>query len=389
MAPQDDVSRAVGAYLRRLRQEAGLSLAQVVELLSRDDVMLSVATLSRAEQGASVLRVDVAELLVERLGGTFEELAEVIRGARLRSSIDEPDAHLPGEPVDARQAAREIIVTGRYREGMSRLEMLAEALETGRYAHADPSLLPSVRIDLGDVYRRLGMYERGLRVLLLAVRDPTIAPEDAFRARILLLAWCAATDTPHLGLALADHLRERLDGRTEGWMTGLARAVLGIAELARGNHRAAGEDLLVASRIYRDLDRPRDHLRLRAPLAEALHGLGRGLQAFRLLEEAVARAAELRLVALETFLTRRLADLHRADGRLATARRTYARAAHLARRIGMTDELFLALHGSWKCALAEGAAARTRREAAALRRLARELDPRMPAVAEFLAARRS
>ncbi len=101
MAQDEEVARAVGSYLRRLRVRAGMSLSRVVRLLREEGIDLSCATLSRVELGRAIPRMDTALALVERLGGTVDELAEVVRIARAESFTSAGNPASRGIPAAA------------------------------------------------------------------------------------------------------------------------------------------------------------------------------------------------------------------------------------------------------------------------------------------------
>ncbi len=377
-----EVAKAVGSYLRRLREEAGLSLAQVLELLSEESTDVSTSTLSRAEQGRTILRMDIAQLLVERLGGTFEELAEVIRGARARSS-PEGAAELPEDPAAAQAAARRVVESGRYHAGMRMLEALAHRLAGGDFPGADPALLPSVRVDLGDVYRRLRMYQRSFRVLGEALNSPAISDEDRVRAVLLYIADCDMTGDHQRGSLYARHALELIESWKGTWLYAYAQAVIGSSHLVRDEYADAVPYYLEALKGFEELGKSVQATQTRITLGQCLVATGQKLRGRELLRRALedARAGGWKVVELHALKV--LGDAMAEDEDWHRARAAYHEVAAMARRLGLETELFLALHGLWQVAQRLGDERASQREAAAMRRLLPSVDPGLREAREF------
>ncbi len=395
MAQDEEVARAVGSYLRRLRVRAGMSLSRVVRLLREEGIDLSCATLSRVELGRAIPRMDTALALVERLGGTVDELAEVVRIARAESftSAGNPASRgipaaagalpPPRDPGAAREEARRLIENGCFLEARHRLEDLVARLTTGPPPDVDPGILPRVRVDLAEAYLRLGMQARALRLLGEALGSRGTRPEDRFRAAVLHLGACSREEDRFLGGLVARWVREHLPEWSGTPLHPPAQAALAEFAHRGGRYREAAEDYLAAAASYRGQGREADAVQVEVFLADCLHHLGERLRALTLLRRAIELARKRGWKRVEARAHPVLAEAWRREGRTREARAEFSCAARIARELGQRTDLFLAIHGLWKVARDEGALGRARQEASVLRSMLPAVDPRLPQAREF------
>jgi transcriptional regulator with XRE-family HTH domain len=314
----DDLRRAVGAALRRLRNQGHFSLDDIQRGTSEQGVRVTRSHLSRVETGQAELSLPrylaLVRVLGEPAGEVTESLAALVDGARDPGGPDTDPVGLAMRIADPARAAS--LFRGAAARGME--ELGNEAL--ARWA---------------DVEAALGRWTACERALSIA-----LGPAAPGEPRRLLRLAVAHLGAGRPGLAFALGRGSRGDS-----VAGLALEAAALLEAGRaadaaralesgGETGAGGLCLLLLGEARRRGGQPRAAL-------HALHAaLGRGTDE---LHRAEVRIAEARV----------LADLHRTGPGL--------RAAHeartLARRLGRPELL-----------------ARTHAEAARLHRLAGEAD---------------
>jgi transcriptional regulator with XRE-family HTH domain len=314
----DDLRRAVGAALRRLRNQGHFSLDDIQRGTSEQGVRVTRSHLSRVETGQAELSLPrylaLVRVLGEPAGEVTESLAALVDGARDPGGPDTDPVGLAMRIADPARAAA--LFRGAAARGME--ELGDEAL--ARWADAEAAL------------GRWTACERALSIAL--------GPATPGEPRRLLRLAVAHLGAGRPGLAFALGRSSRVDSAA-----GLALEAAALLESGRATDAAralesGGETgagalcLLLLGEARRRGGQPRAAL-------HALHGaLGRGTDD---VHRAEVRIAEARV----------LADLHRTGPGL--------RAAHeartLARRLGRPELL-----------------ARTHAEAARLHRLAGEAD---------------
>ncbi len=382
---RSDVARAVGRYLARLRREAGLSLARVVDLLRDDGVELDPSTLSRAERGDTMLRLDVAELVTERLGGTLEELGEVIREAR--AGLVPITATSARDVETIRGEVRSLLEDGAVHDGLRLARSLVEALAGKDPPPVSPEVVASIRIDLADAYRRCGMPRLSARLLEDVLNTAQVSGEDRIRALLLYVA-AAEMIGDHLRADLyANHVASLLDESEGPRLLAWACFVIGTTCASSGDHERAAAWYVESLRHYERLGRGRQAAHVRVVLAETFLALGDERRARELLRDAIGAASREGWHAIELQARKLMADLLLASGNHRAARAAYHRVAAVARRLDMVNELFLARHGLWRIAELSGDQEARRREAVSLRRLLPRVDPRLVEAREFRARR--
>lgn len=370
--------RRLGTYLRRLRQASGWTLEDLVRIVERQGGRLSVSTLHRIECGKSALPLETISLVARSLGVALSEIDERLQALR-GTAVSRPAVR---DAEGALATARRLAGEGRFWDALACLDAVLEGDDAP--ARLDPDVEARVHLARSYCHRKLRHYELSLAAAGRVLRREGVSEEPVVQALLLHLEVHAMRGDFLRARVYAEHCRGRIEGlrtsaRAYGWLT------LGILEFKQERWGEALACFDRAQDLYRELGAALEMARAEVLRAECLHRTGRRHAGLRLVEQGRRRAEALRgweVVVLARFYQ---GDMAVRDGARARAEACFRAARDVARRAGLTNDLFVAWYRLWEVGRAFADSSLERRARRVLLRMLRRVERRaLPEAARLL-----
>ncbi len=384
MANRPDTLRSsIGAHLRRTRQALGWTLDDVVDRVARDGLRLSRSTLHRIETGKTSLPVDAVASLSRVMGLSLGYLEDVIRASETREFIDTGDATFESlldrglslaSSGDAPRALRLFEAA----LDRSRLEDdLDDAARDDRTATA--------LIHVAECHRRLRHHRLSLEAAGRVLNLRYCSDDNRLRAILLHVTVGYMTDDLRWAEIFGEYA-ERLLGHASDPVRAYGLYVLGNLSYKQGRPLDAITRYESARPLYEEMGSDLQLARLDVTLGHALFLAGRADDGLARVRDGQKRAARHGFREVSIYALRTLGLIETARGDDAAARFHFEEAASLARRLGLSHELFLSWHGVWEAARRAGDAESERWARRVLRRLLKKIHPDLHEARAFVAA---
>jgi transcriptional regulator with XRE-family HTH domain len=370
--------RAVGEHLRRVRQQFGYTLDDLVQLAAKDGVKISRSTLHRIEQGQSVLPLDTVAAIANALGTSLAQLDYVVWMARpslMATSLD-------GTPEELQARAEQARSKGQLHESL----LLYQAAYDRRFpsdgAAAAGPLAAHLLIQIADLHRRLRHYALSLDCAGQVLNMPAVDSDDRLRALLLHVAVGYQTQDFFRAQLFADQA-ERLLSDAAIPARAFGCSVIGNLQLARDQVQPAALWFEQAIRHYASFGDTARRARMMVTLGEARARLGDGARAFQDARDGLALAIQHGHLEVVLYAHRVLGRMHRDATCLEVAALHFEEGLRYAKQLRLHTEQFLCWHGLWK--LAELIGDRTKQEQVSktMKRMLLRVDRTSPEAREF------
>ncbi|UCF66151.1 MAG: helix-turn-helix domain-containing protein [Acidobacteriota bacterium] len=373
------VRRHVGQHLRRTRHALGWTLEDVTTRLAHDGVRLSRSTLHRIETGRTVLALETVSALCRVMGVPFGYLEEIVRSAAAQREID-----LTGYRFE------ELIAQGHALGARGRVALALQHFEAAhdwvllqeQLDDRDDSLATAL-VHMADCQRRLRHFALSQEAATRALNLDGCSPENRLRAVLLNVSIGYMTRDFYRAALFAEHAERELPHASEP-VQAFGYYVTGNLHYLQERYREAIVRFRRAERLYRRLDAPLQLSRLYVTMGHALARSEDGNGGASLIHDGYRMARKNRFHEVELYGLRilGLVDAERDDPDSALFH--FEHAARLARRLGLTHELFLAWHGIWTVSRRHQDRDRERHARRALKRLLKKINPELREAEQFV-----